>query len=69
MVRLLGKVPGDLRELYEMLYQLENPFVMDSSHSEALLGLRPTALQDGAAATVSWWQGQEAAPLAPKIVQ
>ncbi|GAB3550024.1 NAD-dependent epimerase/dehydratase family protein [Arthrobacter tumbae] len=69
MVRLLGKFPGDLRELSEMLYQFENPFVMDSAHSEVLLGLRPTPLQDGAAATVSWWQGQGAVPLAPKIVQ
>lgn len=69
LVRSLGKVSGDMRELAEMLYQFENPFVMDSTHSEALLGLRPTPLQDGAAATVSWWQGQEAAASAPKIVQ
>lgn len=73
MVRALGKVSGDMRELAEMLYQFENPFVMDSARSEALLGLRPTPLRDGAAATVSWWQsqaqGQEAAADAPKISQ
>ena len=69
MLRSLGKVSSDMRELAELLYQFENPFVMDSTHSESLLGLRPTPLQEGAAATVSWWQGQEAAVLTPKIIQ
>lgn len=69
MIRALGRVSGDMRELAEMLYQFENPFVMDSARSEALLGLRPTSLQDGAAATVSWWKGQKAAQLATKINQ
>ncbi|WP_309071766.1 NAD-dependent epimerase/dehydratase family protein [Arthrobacter sp.] len=69
MVRALGVVSGDLRELKELLYQFENPFVMDSSRSEALLDLKPTPLQQGAAATVSWWQGKEAAVDSPKIIQ
>lgn len=69
VLRSLGKVSRDMRELAEMLYQFENPFVMDSARSESLLGLRHTSLQEGAAATVSWWQGQEAGVLAPKIGQ
>lgn len=69
MVRALGPVSRDLRELRELLYQFENAFVMDSSRSEALLGLRPTPLQQGAAATVGWWQGKEAPADRPKIVQ
>lgn len=69
MVRALGTVSRDLRELKELLYQFENPFVMDSSRSEALLGLRPTPLPQGAAATVSWWQGKEAPADSPKIIQ
>lgn len=68
-VRSLGKVSRDMRELAELLYQFENPFVMDSTQSEALLRLRPTPLREGAAATVSWWQRQEAPASAPKIIQ
>lgn len=69
MIQTLGTVFRDLRELAEVLYQFERPFIIDSSHSEALLGLRPTSLPEGAAATVRWWQGQEAAADRPKIIQ
>ncbi|NJC23494.1 nucleoside-diphosphate-sugar epimerase [Arthrobacter pigmenti] len=67
MVRALGTVSVGMRELAEMLYQFENPFIMDSTRSEALLGLEPTPLSEGAAATVDWWKAARAA--APKIVQ
>ena len=50
--------PG-ARELAETLYQFERPFVLDSSASEAALGLRPTPLKEAAAATVAWWGVQE----------
>ncbi|WP_323959406.1 epimerase [Arthrobacter sp. JZ12] len=71
LVRTLGAVPGDMRELAEMLYQFEQPFVMDSSTSEDLLGLRPTPLAEGAAATAAWWrEGEPKKPVpATKIVQ
>jgi nucleoside-diphosphate-sugar epimerase len=48
----------DARELAETLYQFEKPFVMDSSLSEATLGLSPTPLNEAAAATVEWWRQQ-----------
>ncbi|HUG86295.1 MAG TPA: NAD-dependent epimerase/dehydratase family protein [Euzebya sp.] len=53
-------VPGGLRELAEMLYQFTAPFVMDSSRTQALLGLSPTPLDEAVAATVAWWRGAEA---------
>ncbi len=56
LVRLLGTVPGQLRELGDTLYQFEKPFVLDSSRSEEILGLKPTSLTDGTAATVAWWK-------------
>ena len=31
---------------------------MDSTASEAALGMRPTPLAEAAAATVSWWRAQ-----------
>ncbi|WP_457946862.1 NAD-dependent epimerase/dehydratase family protein [Pseudarthrobacter sp. alpha12b] len=57
-LRAAGLVSADARELAEMLYQFERPFIMDSSASEAALGISPTPLQTAAAATVEWWRQQ-----------
>jgi hypothetical protein len=35
-----------VRELPEMQYQLQEPFVVDSSHSERTFALTPTSLTD-----------------------
>ncbi|WP_028267567.1 NAD-dependent epimerase/dehydratase family protein [Arthrobacter sp. MA-N2] len=61
LLRALGLFSTDMRELAEMLYQFERPFVMDSTASQAMLGLEPTPLEDAMAATVAWWRDQEAA--------
>jgi nucleoside-diphosphate-sugar epimerase len=55
-LRAIGAVHRDTRELVEMTYQFEHPFVLDSTASEQLLGLAPTPLEQGAAATVAWWR-------------
>ncbi|MFK0002237.1 NAD-dependent epimerase/dehydratase family protein [Paenarthrobacter sp. NPDC090522] len=60
VLRVAGVFATDMRELAEMLYQFERPFVMDSSESQKLLGLDPTPLPDAAAATVAWWQAKRA---------
>ncbi|WP_427018730.1 NAD-dependent epimerase/dehydratase family protein [Pseudarthrobacter sp. P1] len=52
--------PG-IHELNETLYQFRNPFIVDSSHSERLLGLSPTPLAEAALATVQWWRSLPAA--------
>lgn len=57
-LRGVGLVHRGTRELAEMLYQFERPFVLDSSASEARLGLAPTPLDVGAKATVEWWRAQ-----------
>ena len=54
-LRATGLFSTDVRELAEMLYQFEKPFIMDSAASESALGLRPTPLPEAAAATVAWW--------------
>ncbi|MFW0775989.1 NAD-dependent epimerase/dehydratase family protein [Paenarthrobacter nitroguajacolicus] len=56
VLRVAGVFSIDMRELAEMLYQFERPFVMDSAASQRILGLQPTPLVDAAAATVSWWR-------------
>ncbi|MCX6497407.1 MAG: NAD-dependent epimerase/dehydratase family protein [Arthrobacter sp.] len=57
-LRSLGLFSRDAREVAEMLYQFEKPFVMDSAASQAALGLQPTPLKEAAAATVAWWGDQ-----------
>ena len=57
-LRAAGLFSGDARELAEMLYQFERPFVMDSAASEAALGVTPTPLETAVAATVDWWRQQ-----------
>lgn len=58
VVRAGAVVPGQMRELAEMLYQFTAPFVMDSTRSEALLGQSPTPLEVAVRETVDWWRGQ-----------
>jgi uncharacterized protein YndB with AHSA1/START domain len=45
-----------LKELAETAYQFDRPFVLDSSASEARLGLAPTPLEVGLKETVAWWR-------------
>ncbi|MBI4900258.1 MAG: NAD-dependent epimerase/dehydratase family protein [Actinobacteria bacterium] len=61
VLRGMGLVLGEMRELAETAYMFARPFVVDSSASEARLGLAPTPLGDGMAATVAWWRQQELA--------
>ncbi|MER7301419.1 NAD-dependent epimerase/dehydratase family protein [Nocardioides sp. NPDC127514] len=58
IMKAIGTVHAGTRELAEMVYQFDKPFVLDSSASEALLGLAPTPLETGAKATVDWWRTQ-----------
>jgi nucleoside-diphosphate-sugar epimerase len=56
LLRGMSPFAAGMRELAEMLYQFERPFVMSSARSEELLGLRPTPLNQAAAETVRWWR-------------
>lgn len=55
LMRALSVVPGPTRELGDTLYQFRYPYVLDSTRSEAILGLEPTSLAEGTAATMDWW--------------
>lgn len=61
IMRVSGLFSSDVKEIAELAYQFERPFVMDSTASEAALGLRPTPLPEAAAATVAWWRTVAAA--------
>jgi nucleoside-diphosphate-sugar epimerase len=58
VLRVVGLVHGESRELAETSYQFTGPFVMDSAHSEKLLGLSPTPMDVAAKETVDWWRSQ-----------
>ncbi len=45
-----------LRELDEVFYQFDRPFVMDSSAFSTTFGQTPTPMEDALAATVDWWR-------------
>jgi nucleoside-diphosphate-sugar epimerase len=64
VLRLSGRVSRDMRELAETSYMFTAPFILDSGASEQRLGLVPTPMTEGLAATVAWWRGQERAAAA-----
>ena len=53
-----GLVSVDARELAETSYMFTRPFVLDSTHSEGLLGLAPTPIDVAAKETVAWWRSE-----------
>ncbi|KJV02272.1 NAD-dependent epimerase/dehydratase family protein [Rhodococcus sp. PML026] len=61
VMRALGLVSGPMKELGDTLYQFRYPYILDSSHSERVLGLEPTPLADGTAATIAWWKADKPA--------
>ena len=51
-----GLVSPMLRELDEVRYQFERPFVLDSSAFTATFGIEPTPMDEALAATAAWWK-------------
>ncbi len=62
IMRGLGIIPGPIKELGDTLYQFEYPYHLDSTKSEAALGLQPTSAEGGAAATIAWWRERALTP-------
>ena len=58
LLRGIGLVHRDTRELAEMSFQFTAPFVLDSTRSQELLGLAPTPTDVAVKATVDWWRAQ-----------
>ncbi len=59
VLRSLGLVSREMRELAETSYMFTRPFVLDSTTSEQRLGLTPTPMETGMKETVGWWRDQE----------
>ena len=56
MVNVVGLFNGQVRELKEMLYEFEEPFVVDSSRFESTFGIHATPLDESIPATVDWFR-------------
>lgn len=56
LLRGLGLFNPSVREVIEMLYEFEQPFVVDSSKVEQRLGLVATPLEESLAATIAWFR-------------
>jgi nucleoside-diphosphate-sugar epimerase len=57
---LAGLFSPLLRELKEIHYQFDAPFVLDSSAYEAEFTVRATPLEEQLRATVAWWRERTA---------
>lgn len=56
MVNLMGIFNSDLAEIKEVLYQFEDPFIVDSSSFESTFGMTATPLDEAISATVAWFR-------------
>jgi nucleoside-diphosphate-sugar epimerase len=65
VLRALGLVNPLIRELAEMEYEFEEPFVLDTSQYEATFGPGGTPLVDAITETVGWYRSQAARASAP----
>ncbi len=61
-VRALGLVNPMLRELAEMAYEFDEPFVLDTSKYQATFGAAGTPLAAAIAATVAWYRTRPGTP-------
>jgi nucleoside-diphosphate-sugar epimerase len=55
-VRALGLFNPTIRELVELSYEFEQPFVLDTSKYESMFGTTATPLKAAVTATVNWYR-------------
>jgi nucleoside-diphosphate-sugar epimerase len=65
-MRALGLVNWTVREISEMRYEFDEPFIVDASRAETELGLRATPLADAVEHTVGWYREQATSSRAPE---
>jgi nucleoside-diphosphate-sugar epimerase len=58
--KVLGLFVPTIRELAEIRYQFDMPFVVDSSAAQSTFGLAPTPMAKALEETVSWYSEQRA---------
>lgn len=58
MLNLVGMFNPTVREMPEMLYEWQKPFVMDDSKIRNAFGLQPTPMRQAIGETVAWFRAQ-----------
>jgi nucleoside-diphosphate-sugar epimerase len=58
LMRFLGLFSKEIAETVEMMYEWQNPFVVDTSKAEKAFGLKPTPLKQAMKETLDWCQTQ-----------
>ena len=58
MMAFIGLFSPDVREFKEMLYEFEEPFVVDDSKFRTAFGVSATPLETGIHETVAWHRSQ-----------
>ena len=61
LLRAIGMFNPGIRETIEMLYEFEEPFVVDHSRFERAFGQRATPLEEAIGNTVRWYRGKRVA--------
>ena len=56
MVSVVGVFNGQVRELKEIHYELQEPFIVDSNRFESTFGVHATPLDEAIPATVEWFR-------------
>lgn len=54
--RVLGLVSPIMREVSEMMYEFEQPYVVDSTRFEQAFAMEPTPLDDAVKQTIAWYR-------------
>jgi nucleoside-diphosphate-sugar epimerase len=62
VLRALGVFNPVLRSMVEMIYQFDQPFVLDTSKYTAMFGSSSTPLPEAIATTVGWFQRRAGGP-------
>lgn len=56
MFSMMGLFDAEIKEMIEMLYEFEKPFVVDSSKFEKIFGMKATPIKDAIKETVAWYK-------------
>jgi nucleoside-diphosphate-sugar epimerase len=55
-MKMVGLFIPEVKEMGEMLYEFDQPFIMDSSKFEGAFGMKATPMRDTIQETVAWFK-------------
>ena len=55
-MKMVGLFIPEVKEMVEMLYEFDQPFIMDSSKFERTFGMQATPMRDAIKETVTWFK-------------